>query len=115
MNPFIMFLLAILSPFIMAFTLLVPPYAGIAGASYLIYSKGDGANPLHDKLSDVFYIIEVYTRLFNEWMNHMAQMDLLSYTLPLLALPLAGILLALWLIGKVATKLKDIFHGGMSY
>ena len=115
MNPFLMFLLAILSPFIMAATLLVPTYAGITGAAYVIYNKSGTVNPLHDKLFDVFYMIDVYTRLFTEWSHHVMEADLLTYTLPLVVPPIAGILLSIWLIGKVARKLKDIFHGGMSY
>ena len=115
MNPFLMFLLAILSPFIMAATLLIPPYAGIAGASYIIYNHGAAVNPLHDKLLDVFYMIDVYSGLFSAWSHHMMQTSLLTYTLPLLLLPIIGIMLCMWLTGKVASKLKDIFHGGMSY
>ena len=115
MNPFLMFLLAILSPFIMAITLLLPPYAGIAAACYIIYNPGTAVNPLHDKLLDVFYIIDVYTTLFSAWSNHMMETNLLTYTLPLVLLPIAGIMLSLWLTGKVASKLKDIFHHGMSY
>lgn len=115
MNPFLMFLLAILSPIIMAATLLIPPYAGIVGASYIIYNKGAVVNPLADKLVDVFYIIDVYTRLFATWSGHIMETSLLTYTLPLLALPVAGIMLSIWLIGKVARKLKDIFHSGVSY
>ena len=115
MNPFLMFLLAILSPFIMAVTLLVPPYAGITAASYIIYNQGATVNPLQDKLLDVFYIIDVYTGLFSAWSAHIMETSLLTYTLPLIVLPLAGIMLSIWLIGKVATKLKDIFHSGVSY
>ena len=115
MNPFVMLLLAILSPFVMAFTLLVPPYAGVAAASYIIYNKGASVNPLHDKLLDIFYIIDVYTRLFSEWSAHIMQTSLLTYTLPLILPPLLGIMLALWVTGKVATRLKDLFHSGVSY
>jgi tetraacyldisaccharide 4'-kinase len=108
-------LAAILSPIIMAVTLLVPPYASIAGASYIIYGQGAAVNPLHDKLLDVFYIIDVYERLFSAWSDHIMETSLLSYTLPLLVLPLIGVMLSIWLIRKVATKLKDIFHSGVSY
>ena len=45
----------------------------------------------------------------------MMETSLLTYTLPLLALPIAGIMLSIWLIGKVSHKLKDIFHSGVSY
>ena len=115
MNPFLMFLLAILSPFLMLATLLVPTYAGIAGASYIIYDTGAKVHPLQDKLTDFFYMIDVYTRLFSEWSQHMMEMSLINYTLPLLALPIAGIMLSIWAIGKLSMKLKDIFHSGMSY
>ena len=114
MNPLVIFILAILSPLLMAITLLVPPYVGIAAASYIIYMKEKGVHPLHDKLDDVFYIIDVYSKLFSHWAHHMAETSFLSYTLPLLILPILGIMLSIWLTGKLARKLKDIFQAGMS-
>ena len=116
MNPFTMFILAILSPFLIAATLLVPPYLGIVGASYIIYYKAaDKVHPLSGKLYDVFYMIDVYANLFKQWAKHIALTDILTYSLPLLALPIFTTLLALWMTAKLAAKLKDIFQLGASY
>jgi hypothetical protein len=115
MNPFFMFLLAILSPPLMALILLVPPYAGIVAASYLIYYKSGAVHPLADRLSDVFYMIDVYMKLLLQWSHHMMEMDVLHYSVPLLLLPILGITTALWLASKVSSKLKDIFQLGVSH
>lgn len=114
MNPLLLFTLGLLSPLLMAITLLVPPYTGIAAASYIIYMKEKGVHPLHDKLDDVFYIIDVYTKLFSHWAHHMAETSILSYAVPLLILPILGIMLSIWLTGKIARRLKDIFQMGAS-
>lgn len=115
MNPFAMFLLAIISPFLLAATLLVLPYAGIVGACYIIYDKGgEKAHPLTGKLYDVFYMIDVYGNLFSQWAKHIALTDILTYSLPLLGLPLFTTMIALWLTAKLATKLKDIFQLSVS-
>lgn len=112
MNPFYLFLLAILSPLLLAITLLVPPYAGIVAASYIIYDKGAKLHPLHDKMLDVFYMIEVYSRLFSQWSKHMETTSLVSYTLPLILFPLMGIILALGLTSRLSRKLQNIFQIG---
>ena len=115
MNPLLMFVVAILSPILLAITLLVPPYVGITAASYIIYEKGAAVHPLAGKLFDVFYIIDVYTKLFTQWSHHIMQTPLLSYALPLLLLPIFGIMFSIWSTSYVARKLKDIFHHNMSY
>lgn len=112
MNPFFFFILAILSPFLLAITLLVLPYAGMVSAAYIIYDKGAKLHPLHDKLFDVFYMIEVYVKLFAQWSAHMDGASFLSYTLPLIALPLIGIILALGLTSRLSRKLQNIFQVG---
>ena len=114
MNPFVLFLLAIISPVLLAITLLVLPYAGLTAAAYIIYDKGQATHPLAGKYDDVFYMIETYTRLFNQWVKNIADVDILTYTLPLIGLPLAGTLIALWLTAKLARKLKDLFQTGVS-
>ena len=115
MNPFLMFLIAILSPILLAMTLLVPPYVGITAASYIIYDTGAAVHPLAGKLYDVFYIIDVYTKLFSQWSHHITETSVLSYALPLLLLPIFGIMFSMWSTGFIARKLKDIFHHNMSY
>lgn len=114
MNPFVLFLLAIVSPMLLAAVILIPPYAGITAASYAIYFKSGAAHPLSGKFLDAPYMIDVYTKLFSNWSHHMADTSLLTYTLPLLLIPILGIMLSIWLLGKVARKLKDIFQHGVS-
>lgn len=113
MNPFLLFLLAILSPVLLATVMLVPPYVAIAATSYIIYYKSGAPHPLADKLGDVFYMIDVYTQLFTQWSHHMMETSFFSYALPLLLIPIFGIMLSLWLSSKIATKLKDIFQLGV--
>lgn len=113
MNPFIMFVLAIFSPILLAATLLVPPYAGMVAACYIIYDKGAKIHPLQNKLDQVFYMMDVYTQLFSRWMHHMTETSFFGYTVPLLLLPLLATVLAIWLTGKLSTKLKDIFQLGV--
>ena len=115
MNPFVLFLLAIVSPLLLAVTVLVPPYAGMVAAAYIIYDKGTKIHPLADKLGDVFYMIDVYMKLFMHWTKHITEMDVWTYTLPLLALPLIGFALMFWLTGKLARKLMDIFQLGVAH
>lgn len=114
MHPFLLFLLAILSPILLATTLLVLPYAGIAGAAYIIYDKGQAVHPLHDKLDDVFYILNVYANLLQSWSGNIADASFFTYTLPLIAIPIAATSLSLWLTVRVVRKLKDIFQSGVS-
>jgi hypothetical protein len=113
MHPFLLFLLALITPAIFACVVLFPPYIGIAAAAYVIYYK-DGAHPLDGKLTDAGYMIDVYTQLFSHWAQHMGETSILSYALPLLIFPILGIMLTLWLCGKVARKLKDIFQNSVS-
>lgn len=114
MNPFLLFLLAIFSPVMLAATLLVPAYVSIVGACYIIYYTGSAAtHPLTGKLENVFYIIDVYRNLFSKWSEHMTQTDLLQYTLPLILLPLIGISLSLVLTAKLSRKLHETFQIGV--
>ncbi len=114
MNPLLFFILAILSPIILAAVVLVPPYVGIAAASYIIYYKAaDAVHPLSGKLGDVFYMIDVYSKLFSQWAHNLGETSILTYALPLLLIPILCIMLSLWLGGKVARKLKDVFQMGM--
>ena len=115
MNPFTLFMLAIISPVLLFITLLVPPYAGIVAANYIIYAKdGNKVHPLADKLDHVFYMIDVYSKLFSHWIHHITESSLLTYALPLLLPVIFGIMLALWLTGRLSAKLKDIFQSNSS-
>jgi hypothetical protein len=114
MHPMLLLLLALVTPFALGATLLLPAYAGIASASYLIYSASGNAAPLLAKLTDVFYIVEVYHQLFAHWVANKSAVSLLTYTAPLLLLPLAGFIIALWLGRKLVRYLSDIFHMSVS-
>ena len=107
-------MLAIISPVLLFITLLVPPYAGIVAANYIIYAKGDKTHPLADKLDHVFYMIDVYSKLFSHWVHHVTESSFLTYALPLLLPVIIGIMLALWLTGRLSAKLKDIFQNNSS-
>jgi hypothetical protein len=114
MNPFALFMLAIFSPMLLFVALTGPIYAGILGASYAIYYKsGAAAHPLDDKLFDVFYIIDVYVKLFKQWSSHIVDASFLTYTLPLLLLPAIGIILSLGMTSRISRKLQDIFQLGV--
>lgn len=110
MHPALLFLLAILTPFLLTAALLAPPYLGITASAYIAYMGGEGPHPLADKLFDVFYIIDVYSKLFSYWNAHRAESDFIGYTLPVLVFPLAGILSGLWLARKASRKMMDVFH-----
>lgn len=110
MNPFFLLILAILTPFLLITALLVPPYAGIYAASYIVYSKGAAVNPLATKFEDVFYIIDVYVKLLTHWFGHITTVSIPFYSLPVVLLPLGGIFFALWLTRRLTRKMMDIFH-----
>lgn len=109
MNPAMLLILALFTPFLLIITVFLPPYLGVLGASYIIYMKKDVPHPLDDRLTDVFYIVDVYQKLFGHWVSHVATMDLLSVTLPMVLLPLSGLALAFYLTRKIVRKLIDVF------
>jgi hypothetical protein len=109
MNPFLLFVLGIFSPLLLAMTLLVPPYVGVAAASYIIYEKPDATNPLDGDLDRVLYILDVYGKLFSYWWKNMGETSILQYGLPLIALPLIGGILGIWLTAKLSRKLHNTF------
>lgn len=114
MHPILLLLLAIVTPFALGTTLLLPAYTGIAGASYLIYSASGNAAPLAAKLTDVFYIMDVYHQLFTYWLANKSAVSLFTYTAPLLLLPFAGFAFAFWISRKLVRRLSDIFHMSVS-
>ena len=115
MHPILLLLLAIFTPFLLSAVLFLPPYTGLAAADYLIYNSGPHPYSLADKLFDVFYMIDVYSKLLSYWSWHIGSVSLLSYSLPLIAMPLAGLILALWLLRKLTRKLMDVFHLSVSH
>ena len=113
MHPMVLLLIAICAPFVLSALLFGPIYAGLAGASYLIYI-GSAADALAARMGDVFYIIDVYSKLFTYWQAHMDAVSLTGYTLPLLLPPVAGLLIGLWLTRKCVRRLSDVFHMSVS-
>jgi hypothetical protein len=110
MHPLLFLLLAILTPFALCAVLFLPPYLGMLGASYIVYDTGVTPHPLASHLYDVFYIIDVYSKLFSYAKANLSSIDLLHYALPVAVLPLAGVLIALWGARKFIRKMTDIFH-----
>lgn len=110
MHPALLFLLAILTPIVLCVSALVPAYAGIFGAVYVIYMPESGAHPLDAHMLDVFYIIESYSKLLDYWLANMSAVDLVEFTLPIVALPLTGFFLSLWLTLKIARRLLNLFY-----
>ena len=110
MHPFVLLLLAIFTPFVLLAVLLVPVYAGLFGAAYIIYMPASGAHPLAERLTDLFYIVDVYTHLFTYWTQHSGGVSFVNYTLPVIGLPLAGGLIALYATYKLVRKLVNVFH-----
>lgn len=110
MNALLFFVLAIVSPVVLAMTFFAPIYAGLAGAAYIVYDSAEGPNPLADHLMQVFYMIDVYDRVFRYWLEHMHAVSMLHYTMPLLALPLASLVVSVWLSRKAMHLFKDWFQ-----
>lgn len=106
------FALAIFTPVLLTVSLLVTPYIGVFAACYAIYASSapEQLGVLLNKWFDVPFMLDAYSQLFTYWRAHMEQADLVDYTTPLLALPLAGILLALWLTKRLVGWLANIFH-----
>lgn len=115
MNPFVLFLLAILSPLLLAATLLLPAYVGISAALYVIYDKPDTVHPLIQHFTNVFYIVDVYYNLLINWIETFDLSTLPVYSAPLLLFPLLGFVLSLWLTAKLSRKLMDIFQLGVHH
>lgn len=109
MHPFALLIIAILTPFVMSLALFAPPYAGLAAASYIIYNTGE-TNPLTAHLADVFYMVDVYTKLLSYWQANHDKVSLVNYTLPLIGLPLSGLLCGLWFTRNLVRRLSDVFH-----
>jgi len=106
----VLFLVAILTPVILCATLLVPAYAGFFGAAYVVYMPDAGPHPLAAKWTDMFYTIDTYSSLWDYWMTNRASLSVVEYTLPILGMPLVGILLSLWLTYRIGKRIFNLFH-----
>lgn len=110
MRPVLLFPIAMLTPFLLTAVLLVPAYAGILGATYIVYLPESGVHPLADRLMDVFYILDVYGKMFDYWLQHLQAVSLTGYTLPLLGLPLLGGVVALYATYRFVRMMLNFFH-----
>jgi hypothetical protein len=105
-----LFLIAIATPLLLCSTLLIPIYAGIFGAVYVVYSPQSGANPMAEHYLDVSIIYDAYMKLFDYWAQNHSSLGFVDYTLPIIGMPLLGTILAIWLTWKFASKLRNFFH-----
>jgi hypothetical protein len=110
MNPLYLFPFALIVPFIVAIVAFVPAYTGLFAATYFIYDRADAANPLTPYKYDVFYIFNVYSRLFSHWIDHIGASDFTSFTLPLIGAPLLGIGLSIFLTYKLVCMIINFFR-----
>lgn len=106
----LLLLIAIATPFLLILAFLLPPYLGMAGAASIIYSTSATPTSLTDHWLDIFFMIDVYQQLFTYWLANKSAVSLLTYTAPLLLLPLAGGMAAFFLGRKLIRKLSDVFH-----
>jgi len=110
MNPLYLFPIALIVPVIVAMVAFIPTYASIFGAVYYIYDRPEAANPLVPYKFDVFYIFDVYTKLFEHWSAHMGTSNFVDFTLPLIGLPLVGTLISLYLTYKFGSMMVNFFR-----
>jgi hypothetical protein len=110
MKPILLFPIAILTPFLLTFALLAPIYVALSAAAYIVYMPAAGAHPLTPRLLDIFYMFDVYTKLLEYWLQQHATLSFVHYTLPVVVLPLLGVLVALFATYKIASGLLNIFR-----
>jgi hypothetical protein len=110
MPPIILFFIAVLTPFLLLLGLCGPLYMAIATMCYIVYAPASGAHPLDAHWFDPFIIIEVYHKLFNNWLNHGGELSFMHYTLPLIGLPLVAVVVTVFLMRYLIKKLVDIFY-----
>jgi hypothetical protein len=115
MNGPMLFLTAILTPFFLVAALLLPVYAAVFGATYIVYYPQTGSHPLALKWDDVFYIIDIYSRLAEYWLNNITQVSFVDYTLPVVVLPIVGLVAALYITIKVTRGLLHLFQASSSH
>jgi len=106
----LLFLLAMITPVLLAAVLVLPIYGGILGATYIIYTPASGPHPLAGRLLDVFYIVESYSTLLGYWINNMKKLSLVEYALPIVGLPVLCTGMSLWLTWRISRWLLNMFH-----
>jgi len=111
MSPTVLlFFMSLLTPVVIAITALAPLYAGFFAALYVIYDKAEGANPIQPYLGDPFYIFDAYHKLFQHWLGHMDTVSFVHFTLPLIGLPLLGLIISIYLTVKMVRFFANYFR-----
>lgn len=104
-----LFATAIATPILLVSTLLLPAYASVYGAVWIVYKPEGGPHPLADKYLDVFTITDTYSKLLDYW-SGAEGLSFVDYTLPIVGLPLLGVFLSLFLTYKIARRLLNFFQ-----
>lgn len=104
MNIALLFIAAIGIPIITVILLIAPSYFAMFGVLYIKY--GDKALNI---MWDVERVIHSYTTLLNHWLTHSDTLSIVDYALPIVGLPLAGIVTTLFLAWRFVTYVRNIF------
>lgn len=106
----LLFPIAIFTPFVLSAVLLLPAYLGILSAAYIIYMPASGgAHPIEPYATDVFYILDIYGKLYDYW-SATAGLSFVDFTLPLFGPPLFGILLGMYGVYRLIRWLMNVVH-----
>ena len=106
----VLFFTAIMTPILLCASLLLPSYASIYGAGYIVYSPETGAHPLAGKFDAIFTVLGTYETLLDYWLANSATLGFVDYTLPIVVLPAFGCLFSLWLTYTIARRLINFFQ-----
>jgi len=107
MNPFALILFALFVPLVAALLLLLPAHISLLASCYLIYLQTGQEAVILAHALDPFYLLETYQRLLAHWQTHRAELDLLTYTAPLIALPAFLMLIALYGCFRFLAAMKE--------
>lgn len=105
MHPLLLFFLAITIPVMVSLLLLAPTYFAMWGTLYLIY----GGNVV-SLIFDIFRVTETYFTLLDYWWANMNTLSFIDYTLPIVGLPSAGILVTAFITWKFSMYVVNIFR-----
>lgn len=108
----LLFPLAIFTPIVLGLAIIVPIYAALFGACYVIYWHAAPAQAasLLTRWQDGFFILDTYQQLFKFWREHMDSASTVFYTLPLFVIPLIAAWFAFWLTRRIGRKVVELFH-----
>lgn len=89
-------------------TLLLPIYIFVFLSLLIIYSAQSDA--LLSAVFEISYIQSVFEQAFTYWLEHYEQVDHLTYSLPIILLPLIGVGLALFLTYRLGSWVTHYFR-----